>query len=438
MRQLVREEAITACRSRPVLAAREEDVATGRERPGLHRARECIGGGAIVDADVAERVTHERLDAGASPRMETGATTPGTADVGLHRGVDAAPGEQPGALGGEQPRELSIAQAGMGGRRNRGRRARTRALTLLRLVLTLSGHPAQDTPSSPPGVVDLPERANSLVPGREPRLRSGASVVSFLLENIPTVWLGIGLVLFAVTISLLGLALVRRRVELSRLQANHDVAGFLIAIVGVIYAVLLGFVVVIVWEQFGTTENVVGNEATAVGNLYRDGVALGHQGEPLRAAVMRYADSVVNVEWVAMADHQREGLRTDDALNGLWRAVRNLRVPNATAGAFITNAVTDVSTVSEDRRTRIRDSASEIPASLWAVLIAGGLISIAFTYFFAPTSFRAHALMVSALATIISLSLFVILTLNLPFTGGVALKPEAMHAEIDEFSSYHF
>ncbi|HWF34410.1 MAG TPA: DUF4239 domain-containing protein [Solirubrobacteraceae bacterium] len=262
--------------------------------------------------------------------------------------------------------------------------------------------------------------------------------MSFLLENIPTVWLGIGLVLFAVTISLLGLALVRRRVELSRLQANHDVAGFLIAIVGVIYAVLLGFVVVIVWEQFGTTENVVGNEATAVGNLYRDGVALGHQGEPLRAAVMRYADSVVNVEWVAMADHQREGLRTDDALNGLWRAVRNLRVPNATAGAFITNAVTDVSTVSEDRRTRIRDSASEIPASLWAVLIAGGLISIAFTYFFAPTSFRAHALMVSALATIISLSLFVILTLNLPFTGGVALKPEAMHAEIDEFSSYHF
>jgi hypothetical protein len=46
-----------------------------------------------------------------------------------------------------------------------------------------------------------------------------------------------------------------------------------------------------------------------------------------------------------------------------------------------------------------------------------------------------HALMVAALATLIALSLLVILTLNLPYTGDVAIKPEAMHIEIRSFQN---
>ncbi|HWF72796.1 MAG TPA: DUF4239 domain-containing protein [Solirubrobacteraceae bacterium] len=262
--------------------------------------------------------------------------------------------------------------------------------------------------------------------------------MAFLLENVPTVWLGLGIVLIAVSLALLGLILVRRSVELSQLKASHEVAGFLIAIVGVIYAVLLGFVVVIVWEQFGTTDSGVSAEAVAVGNLYRDAVALGNQGRPLRAATRNYANSVVTVEWVSMADHQRESPQTDIALNGMWRAVKDLRARNATQGDFLTNAITDVSTVSTQRRMRIEASGSEIPSTLWLVLIVGALICVAFTYFFGVDSFAAHALMVSALAAIISLSLLVILTLNLPFTGGVALGPDAMHSAIAEFPSYKF
>jgi hypothetical protein len=263
-------------------------------------------------------------------------------------------------------------------------------------------------------------------------------VVAFLLDNVPTAWLGVGLVVIAVSISLLGLVLVRRSVELHRLQASQDVAGFLIAIVGVIYAVLLGFVVVVVWEQFGATDKVVGDEAAAVGNLYRDAVAFGAPGRTFRFAVRNYANSVANVEWRQMANHQTENPGTDTALNAMWHAVKNLRARNSTQQEFVSSSVSDVATVSTDRRTRIRDSATGVPATLWAVLIAGAVICIAFSYFFGVQSFGAHALMVSALAAIISLSLLVILTLNLPFTGDVALGPEAMQAEIHEFPSYRF
>jgi hypothetical protein len=53
-------------------------------------------------------------------------------------------------------------------------------------------------------------------------------------------------------------------------------------------------------------------------------------------------------------------------------------------------------------------------------------------------SFTAQAIMVSTLAAIIALSLFVILTLDLPYTGDVAARPDALEAEINEFCSYNF
>jgi phosphotransferase system glucose/maltose/N-acetylglucosamine-specific IIC component len=42
---------------------------------------------------------------------------------------------------------------------------------------------------------------------------------------------------------------------------HNDVAGFIIAVVGVIYAVLLAFVVIVSWEKFNSAESVVGEEA---------------------------------------------------------------------------------------------------------------------------------------------------------------------------------
>ncbi len=260
----------------------------------------------------------------------------------------------------------------------------------------------------------------------------------YLLVNVPTVWLGTGLVLISVGVSLLGLVIVRKKIELEKFEAQHEVAGFLIAVVGVIYAVLLAFVVIIVWQQFDAAESAVSDEASSVGSLYRDAVALGAEGQALRVAVRRYAVNIADVEWPYMARHLEEDPRTNPSLNAVWAAVTTLRPANATSADFVSLAVNEVATASQDRRVRVRDSESEIPAPLWLVLIAGGAITVGFTYFFGLESFRAQAIMVSALAAIIALSGLTILTLNLPFTGGVSIKPEAMHGEIAEFSTYTF
>jgi hypothetical protein len=62
---------------------------------------------------------------------------------------------------------------------------------------------------------------------------------------------------------------------------------------------------------------------------------------------------------------------------------------------------------------------------MWVVLLAAGMITIGFSFFFGIENVWAQVLMVAALAATISLVLFLILTLDQPFSGVAAIEPEA-------------
>jgi hypothetical protein len=261
-------------------------------------------------------------------------------------------------------------------------------------------------------------------------------VEKFLVEHVPGIWLCVGIVVVAVAVSLLGLVLVRRSVELRRLRSLHDVAGFILAVVGILYGVLLGFMVVIQWEQYTTAVNDASAEAGSVSNVYRDAVALGPAGRPLAAAVRNYVEQLTYVDYPYVAKHLEGDPTVDRAFNSVLTAVIKLRENVPTDSFFVNQAVEDVAAVSQGRRTRIEDSSATLPGPLWLALLAGGVLTIGFTYFFGLESFRAQAIMVSALAVIIALSLFVILDFDLPFSGQTAIKPTSLKSDLVEFCLY--
>src|SRR5215472_18554260 len=91
----------------------------------------------------------------------------------------------------------------------------------------------------------------------------------FLLTGLP-LWISAPIIVGGSTLlAMLGPTLVRRYVALDRLTINNEIAGFKFATVGVLYAVLLAFVVIVVWEKFSDAEANVVREAGAAENLYR-------------------------------------------------------------------------------------------------------------------------------------------------------------------------
>ena len=92
-----------------------------------------------------------------------------------------------------------------------------------------------------------------------------------------------------------GPVFIRRRVELRILSTNNEVAGFKFATVGVLYAVLLAFAVVIMWEKFSSAENSVAAEAGTAATIYRlsEGIT-GPPGADLRTKMTVYLQDTVS------------------------------------------------------------------------------------------------------------------------------------------------
>lgn len=70
-------------------------------------------------------------------------------------------------------------------------------------------------------------------------------------------------------LSVAGMYLVRKIVHLEKLQSYHEVGGYLLSVLGTLYAVVLGFVVVSASQGMDQAKLNVEKEANAVADVYR-------------------------------------------------------------------------------------------------------------------------------------------------------------------------
>jgi hypothetical protein len=238
-------------------------------------------------------------------------------------------------------------------------------------------------------------------------------------------------VLVPTAVAMLGPTLVRRRYTYSVLIKNNEVAGFKFATIGVIYAVLLGFAIVSVWEKFSEAELLVLREAGASATLYRLSSGEAPEAVATRSALRAYLAAVVEDEWLNMAA-QRDSRASGNSLKALYAA--SMRLADARPLAVGVEILKELGDVTEARRGRLYLAKGVLSPALWTMLICGAFVTIGFTYFFAVENLRAQTAMTGALALIIFLGLFVIISYDHPFTGEVsvdALPFRSLIAEMD-------
>jgi hypothetical protein len=239
-------------------------------------------------------------------------------------------------------------------------------------------------------------------------------------------WLyGTAFITAVVIVALGGMLWVRRSVAFELLESHNEVAGFIYAVVGVIYAVLLAFVVAFVWEQHELAQTRVEQEASELGDLFRDTEAFPQAvRRDLQERIRHYVGTVQDLEWQAMVRGEPSA-QAWGAFNELWQAYVAYVPDTAQARSWYEETIADLNEVGNFRRLRLLSSRATVPVILWVTLLVGGAITIGFSYFFGAKSLLAHAMMVAAVSTITALILFVILALNHPFGGLAPVTPEA-------------
>jgi hypothetical protein len=236
--------------------------------------------------------------------------------------------------------------------------------------------------------------------------------------------------------ALLGLLLVRRLVPLDFLQMHHEVGGYIIGVMGTIYAVILAFVVFTVWNQYQMTEAAVMAEANGVGDLSRMNKRL---PDPLqtqvRGALVNYVQAVIHSEWAALG-RQSESQEAWSALQKLWEIYRGADPPrDERAEIFYSESLRQMNNLSDSRRTRLFANHGKVPTLMWVLLWLEGAIILGFTYFFGVRSIRSQCLMTVALALVVSLNLFLIQELDQPFSGLAQISAAPLEQELARIKS---
>jgi len=244
-------------------------------------------------------------------------------------------------------------------------------------------------------------------------------------------------------LSLGGLEVVQRLVPTASRQPHNDVAGFIYAALGVIYAVLLALVVIAVWEEYGAANNSVEQEANAAANIFwlADGLPE-PTGPHVQELVRSYAEEVVNTEWPLMEQGRAPLMKQERGTPPGWTIIDDIRQdiqgfePSTKAEEQLNaEGLDQLDTLSDARRMRLVAAEEGVPGVLWAVLIFGGMAVVGFTYLFGLENTWAHRLMVVTLAAVIGLVLFTIGAMEHPFSGGAPIGTGTFELILERFET---
>jgi hypothetical protein len=236
-----------------------------------------------------------------------------------------------------------------------------------------------------------------------------------------------------VLVAVAGLVLVQRLVPPERRAEHNDVAGFIFAVLGVAYAVLLAFVVIAVWQDYETTRTDVDSEAHGLAGAYFLASQLPEpQRTRIQDLVRTYARVVVDEEWSLM-ERGKTSVRAESLASQLRLQVLGFDPRTKGEQVLYERGLTQLHDADDARRSRLLEVKVGIPTLLWVVLVGGGVITVSFTYLFGLRSNAAHSLMVAALTLVICGILFTIGEFDNPFSGIVEIRPEAFKEVLRSF-----
>jgi hypothetical protein len=244
-------------------------------------------------------------------------------------------------------------------------------------------------------------------------------------------------------LALVGFELVHRLVPAVSRQRSNDVAGFIYAALGVIYAVLLALVVIAVWEEYQSAGETVEQEANATAEIFWLADQLPEpEGAHLQELARSYAEEVVHKEWPLMERGEQPSLEQEGSTPSGWTIIDDIRAslqeyePRSQAEEQLyAKGLDQIEALNDARRMRLVAAEEGVPRVLWSVLIFGGMAAVGFTYLFGLESTWAHRLMVVTLAAVIGLVLFTVSALGHPFEGGARIGTEAFNLILERFET---
>jgi Protein of unknown function (DUF4239) len=226
-------------------------------------------------------------------------------------------------------------------------------------------------------------------------------------------------------------AIFRRRVSAQELREQQEVAGFLVAVVAVIYAVVLGFIVVTASIAFDSAQRNADAEAGDVADIAGLSRLL---DEPQRSALHRligqYAFEVRDVEW-GMLSREQVDLKARDTL---FQVLYTFELPikrspdvdvALSKSAIRQHVLEEIHDLRDHRRQRLIDAKSHLPSVMYLALFLGAIFVVAFAFLFGVENAVLQLSMTFIVTASISMLVALVFMLDRPYAGTYHVNSDA-------------
>lgn len=197
------------------------------------------------------------------------------------------------------------------------------------------------------------------------------------------------------------------------------------AIIGTLYAILVGLIVVNAQAKVDTASDKAVIEANRLTNIWH--VTRGFEPamkHKIAESLHTYALTVVSQDWTKVeSGAEKEG--TIAPYQKLWRDVISYTPRNESEQQCYGLLLTDLQDLSDARKYRMVSAKSQLSPVLWAVLISGGVMIVLFTYFFFVENLITQLLMTSAVVVFLSMNVYLIYTCQDPYRPELGAKEAA-------------
>jgi hypothetical protein len=216
----------------------------------------------------------------------------------------------------------------------------------------------------------------------------------------------------------------------ARRYAENDLVGWQLSVLGTTYAVTLGFMMYTEWGNFRAAELNVELEANSLRNIYRLAQGMTHDRSIIEKLAISYATNVLEQDWPEMAAG-RLPEESHESNEHLWKALLSAEIDKPMAAAAHDHALSELSMLTQHRRTRILDSKYRLPAIFWCVLFSGGVLTVISVSIFGSRQPRIHMLQVLSLTLLLTLVMLTIADIDRPFQGWVHVSDYAFRRALD-------
>lgn len=227
----------------------------------------------------------------------------------------------------------------------------------------------------------------------------------------------------------LGLCAFLRAAGFYNLTAREaEGLGVLVQLVGDIYAVLLAFLIFVIWGQFTEVENCVMRECNALDDVLRFSHYLDDDSHSnIRRALVNYTAHVLRYEWEALGEGRRDQ-QAGQVFSKFLTSVVEAAPRNDAERAMHTRLIDMAQKAGERRDERVSKSLTRLPPTLAALVntIALALLLLVFVYPF--HYWYTGAAGFTLVAALLFLANFVMTDTDNPLKGVWNVSPEPFSA----------